>query len=277
MMSDHRRVPWAYLLRCADGSLYGGAAKDLSARLGQHDLGRASRYTRSRLPVALAWARELSTWGDALREENRVKALPRAAKEALVAADAPRLTPLAASSYRDMPWKNGRGVTTEIARRPAGDGPFDWRVSTAAVVESGPFSPFPGLDRVLVVVQGEGLSLSHDGGAAVTLAPLEPYAFSGDAQTMGGPIGGPVRDFNVLWRRDRVSAAVSVVRAASTVALAPTTLCFAVAGSVVVVVPGGETRLGEGESLIAETATASAAVLRPEPGAIVIRVALAPA
>jgi environmental stress-induced protein Ves/predicted GIY-YIG superfamily endonuclease len=269
-------VPWAYLLRCADDSLYGGAAKDLAARLVQHDGGRASRYTRSRLPVSLAWARELPTWGDALREENRVKALPRTAKEALVAAGRPRLTRLPPSSYRDMPWKNGRGVTTEIARRPEGDGPFDWRVSTAAVVDTGPFSPFPGLDRVLVVLEGEGLSLTHDGGEPVTLPPLEPHAFRGEAMTTGGPTGGPVRDFNVLWRRDHVRAAVSVVRSASTMALKATTLFYAVAGGAAVIVPGHEARLAEGETLLAETDTESAAVLRPDTGAVLIGVALGP-
>jgi len=49
-------VPFVYLLRCRDDSLYAGAAKDLAARLRQHRRGRASRYTRSRLPVVLAWS-----------------------------------------------------------------------------------------------------------------------------------------------------------------------------------------------------------------------------
>jgi environmental stress-induced protein Ves/predicted GIY-YIG superfamily endonuclease len=266
-------VPWAYLLRCADESLYAGAAKDLAARLLQHDTGRASRYTRSRLPVTLAWSLELPTWSEALREEHRLKKLTRPAKDALVAS-APRLTHLGPSSYRDMPWRNGRGVTTEIARDPPGDGPFDWRVSTAVVAEPGPFSPFPGLDRVLVVLQGQGLRLTHDGGDAISLPPLEPYTFSGDALTAGGPIGEPVRDFNVLWRRDRLRAAVHVIRSPSTVALATCTLFHVVAGPVAVIVPRAATRLAERETLLIETGSASAAVLRPDPGAVVIAVAL---
>jgi putative endonuclease len=72
------------MLRCGDGSLYTGIAKDLDKRLAQHQAGRASRYTRARLPVALAWSREIETWGDALREEIRLKRLPRAEKEVLV-------------------------------------------------------------------------------------------------------------------------------------------------------------------------------------------------
>ena len=79
-------MPFVYLLRCRDDSLYAGAAKDLAARIRQHLLGRASRYTRSRLPVVLAWSAEVTTWSEALREEHRIKRLCRRAKLALVAA-----------------------------------------------------------------------------------------------------------------------------------------------------------------------------------------------
>ncbi|HEY0783700.1 MAG TPA: GIY-YIG nuclease family protein [Thermoanaerobaculia bacterium] len=77
-------MPFLYLLRCRDGSLYTGIAKNLKLRLAQHSKGRASRYTRSRLPVELAWSCEVATWSEALREERRIKLLKRAAKEALV-------------------------------------------------------------------------------------------------------------------------------------------------------------------------------------------------
>jgi putative endonuclease len=76
-------VPFVYMLRCKDGSLYTGIARDLEKRLAQHHAGRASRYTRSRLPVVLAWSCEVETWSDALREEIRIKGLPKAGKEAL--------------------------------------------------------------------------------------------------------------------------------------------------------------------------------------------------
>jgi len=79
-------LPFLYLLRCRDGSLYTGIAKDLTLRLAQHAKGRASRYTRSRLPVELAWVCEVATWSEALREERRIKLLKRAAKEELVRA-----------------------------------------------------------------------------------------------------------------------------------------------------------------------------------------------
>ena len=78
-------MPHVYLLRCRDGSLYAGSAKDLAARVLVHEAGRASRYTRGRRPVALVWSREVATWGEALREEHRIKRLRRADKERLVA------------------------------------------------------------------------------------------------------------------------------------------------------------------------------------------------
>ena len=77
-------MPFVYMLRCADGSLYTGIARDLEQRLARHQAGKASRYTRSRLPVTLVWSREVEAWSDALREELRIKALPRPRKEALI-------------------------------------------------------------------------------------------------------------------------------------------------------------------------------------------------
>jgi putative endonuclease len=81
-------VSFVYILRCGNGSLYTGIAKDLASRLRQHQAGRASRYTRAHLPVALVWWRQVTTWSDALREEQRIKRLRRREKEMLLAANA---------------------------------------------------------------------------------------------------------------------------------------------------------------------------------------------
>ena len=78
-------MPFVYLLRCRDGSLYTGIAKDLARRLEQHRRGRAARYTRGRGPVKLVWERRVATWSRALREERRIKSLRRVRKEELVA------------------------------------------------------------------------------------------------------------------------------------------------------------------------------------------------
>jgi putative endonuclease len=74
------------MLRCGDGTLYCGWTVDLEQRLAAHNAGRASRYTRSRLPVELAWSEPLPDRTAARREEARIKALPRAQKLKLIAA-----------------------------------------------------------------------------------------------------------------------------------------------------------------------------------------------
>src|SRR4051795_12747674 len=73
-------VPYVYLLRCADESLYCGWTTDVERRLAAHLAGTASRYTRSRRPVELAALIPVADRGAALREEARIKRLPRAEK-----------------------------------------------------------------------------------------------------------------------------------------------------------------------------------------------------
>jgi putative endonuclease len=77
-------MPFAYLLRCADGSLYCGWTTDVERRLAAHREGTASRYTRSRSPVELAAVVPVADRSAALREEARIKRLPRAAKLRLI-------------------------------------------------------------------------------------------------------------------------------------------------------------------------------------------------
>jgi putative endonuclease len=79
---------WVYVLRCADGSLYAGWTVDLEARLARHTEGKASRYTRSRLPVGLAAAWGMPDRGAARSEEARIKRLTRPEKLALIASAA---------------------------------------------------------------------------------------------------------------------------------------------------------------------------------------------
>lgn len=124
------------------------------------------------------------------------------------------LTP---EDYRRMPWKNGGGVTEEIALDPPGghwEGPSRilWRVSTALVASSGPFSLFPGYDRFLAVVDGGALELHVEGREPERLHPRGGVcAFSGDARTEGILLEGPCRDFNLFVDRSRGSAALRYV------------------------------------------------------------------
>jgi predicted GIY-YIG superfamily endonuclease len=76
---------WVYIVRCADGSLYTGIAVDVARRVARHNTGRASKYTRSRRPVVLAYRERQPDRGAALRREAAIKALTRHSKEALIA------------------------------------------------------------------------------------------------------------------------------------------------------------------------------------------------
>jgi len=80
-----RREPWyLYILRCRDGKLYTGVTKDLERRFKMHNAGRASRFTRVRLPVEMLHQEKLKNRTAALIRECAVKALPRQKKEALI-------------------------------------------------------------------------------------------------------------------------------------------------------------------------------------------------
>jgi predicted GIY-YIG superfamily endonuclease len=73
-------LPYVYILRCADGSLYTGIAKDVTKRLKQHQAGRGGKYTATHRPVELVWHREVETWREAMVWERTIKKLPREKK-----------------------------------------------------------------------------------------------------------------------------------------------------------------------------------------------------
>ncbi|MEI5680142.1 HutD family protein [Mesorhizobium sp. CGMCC 1.15528] len=123
-----------------------------------------------------------------------------------------------ASEHRRMPWKNGGGETTEIAISPAGatTGDFDWRLSMARVESGGPFSMFPGIDRTLAVLDGDGLLLTIEGMEPAALTSRsEPLAFPGDAPTSAELIGGAVTDLNIMTRRGKLAHSMRRLRVAA--------------------------------------------------------------
>ncbi|MFJ2646891.1 HutD family protein [Streptomyces sp. NPDC087420] len=113
-----------------------------------------------------------------------------------------------------VPWENGGGVTREIAGFPEGGGTggFEWRVSLAEVAGDGAFSVFPGVDRILTLAEGDGMELTVGGRRRVVGERFVPQAFPGDTPTECVLLGGPVVNFNVMYRRDRAAARVEVVR-----------------------------------------------------------------
>ncbi|MBX3596082.1 MAG: HutD family protein [Rhizobiaceae bacterium] len=109
-----------------------------------------------------------------------------------------------AKDYRRMPWKNGGGETIEIAVHPRGSdtSSFDWRISMARVEENGPFSIFPGMDRTLAILDGQGIDLSIEGQGTARIYSA-PLAFAGDVPTSASLVDGPVTDLNVMTRRGK--------------------------------------------------------------------------
>jgi len=85
-------VHFVYILRCADGTLYTGSARDPQQREQVHNAGRGARYTAGRRPVSLVYAEPCQTVSDALRRESQVKRWSRAKKAALVAGAVQALT-----------------------------------------------------------------------------------------------------------------------------------------------------------------------------------------
>lgn len=118
---------------------------------------------------------------------------------------------LRAGDYRRMRWKNGAGWTSEILKvhgsedRDTND--WDWRLSIAEIEADAPFSAFPGVDRELVLLSGNGLRLRfEDGEVHDLLPPHDKLRFAGERAAYGELIDGATRDFNLMWKRDAVDA-----------------------------------------------------------------------
>jgi hypothetical protein len=114
-----------------------------------------------------------------------------------------------------MPWKNGFGTTTEIAiDPPTADvgGRFRWRLSIADVERSGPFSAFPGYERTIMVIAGNGMDMAIDDRPARRLDRLfESFAFSGDSVAECRLLDGPIRDFNLMVARSSLRSCLEVL------------------------------------------------------------------
>jgi environmental stress-induced protein Ves len=134
------------------------------------------------------------------------------------------------AELKAQPWRNGGGVTREVARHPrtpskqtalqtapqaapqntAQDNAWDWRVSIAEVSKAGPFSAYAGMDRVLTVIDGDLLLLSVDG-AEHPLEKYRPFRFSGDADSAGALPTGDIRDLNVITRNGAFKGYTSII------------------------------------------------------------------
>lgn len=115
----------------------------------------------------------------------------------------PELIPFA--TLQRQRWQNNGGWTREVAR--GGGTCWDWRVSVADVETDGPFSLFPGIARELRILSGAGVALDFADGRRHILTPQQPrLRFDGESAITSRLLAGPVRDFNLMWRRDLLNA-----------------------------------------------------------------------
>lgn len=137
--------------------------------------------------------------------------------------------------WQTQRWQNGGGITHQLCRQDDEQGLL-WRVSIAEVASDGPFSRFDNIDRIIMLLSGEGFSL-HGVGANPQLldTPLMPFAFAGETPIHCSLINGAVRDFNLMTRRAAVQANLQVLtigRTQQILALSAQTLLYVAAGSV---------------------------------------------
>ena len=111
-----------------------------------------------------------------------------------------------ANEYQRVRWKNGLGWTREISRVPDRDD-WGWRLSIAEIERDADFSAFPGIDRELVLLSGNGLRIAFDDGEThVLLPPHDQLRFAGERKARGELLDGTTHDFILMWKRDRFEA-----------------------------------------------------------------------
>lgn len=197
---------------------------------------------------------------------------------------------IAAHDYRRERWKNGLGWTSEIARgrvpapmprRDAVDtdaDDWDWRLSIADIDRDCAFSVFPGIDRSLRLLAGQGMRLRFDDGQVVVLDPERPQLeFAGERALECALLDGPTRDFNAMWRRDRIDARMAARQLAGDTGLAvgprETVAVHALAGRATAGNGQADCLLADGDTLIAGGASEACIRLQGEASLLIVRFA----
>lgn len=133
---------------------------------------------------------------------------------------------VALASRPASPWRNGGGITRELAAWPA-QGEWLWRMSVAEVNANGPFSVFEGIDRWFAVLEGAGVELTMMDSNTAHTTRTAPFQFDGGAPTTCRLIDGPTQDFNLMVRRGSTpSRMVRVTESFASLIAAPTTIAI---------------------------------------------------
>ncbi|WP_337840681.1 HutD family protein [Rheinheimera sp.] len=111
--------------------------------------------------------------------------------------------------WQTQPWQNGGGITHQLLRQDDAHGLL-WRISIAEVASDGPFSAFPGIDRIILLLQGKGVRLQLPTEQVELNCAFQPFAFAGETPVHCKLTDGAIRDFNLMSRRDAVQASLEV-------------------------------------------------------------------
>lgn len=130
--------------------------------------------------------------------------------------------------FKKIPWKNGKGETTELAISDGGTlADFDWRLSMASVVEDGEFSDFTGYSRNLALIAGGGIELQYGQAGVDMLEQILDFAtFDGGCKTVGRLKSGPITDFNLIYKNNKYNVLFNTYTERQDVKLEPCSLCF---------------------------------------------------
>jgi environmental stress-induced protein Ves len=154
------------------------------------------------------------------------------------------------AGYRRTPWKNGGGITVDIAEHDA------WRFGRTPITAPGPFSDYAGFDRVQVLVAGRGLVLDTPDGEIDVRTPFKPVTFTGETPIVSRLEAGPVEVVNLLGDRARVRIDLQVLRAGAAIGRsAGTHLVHAADGPAVLAIDGAAHRLATDHTLRVEVAS----------------------
>jgi len=161
------------------------------------------------------------------------------------------ITRLDPSQYRRTPWKNGGGVTVDIAEQDD-----VWRFGRTPITAAGPFSDYAGFDRLQVLVAGHGLVLDTPAGEIDVRTPFKPVRFSGETRIVSRLEAGPVEVVNLIGARAKVRIALEVLNADSALTVdVGTHLAYAAHGAAALDVGGRPHRLAADHALRIEVSS----------------------
>ena len=152
-------------------------------------------------------------------------------------------------SLREGRWRNGLGVSWDIASDPPDVSDFGWRLAIARIDCDVPFSHYDGVDRIFTLLDGQGLDLDFEGGYTLTVDQrFVPHAYPCDVATFCRLRDGPCRALNLFVRRGVWKAAVEIMSGTEAVSNDGPILVHALGGPL----KANGLQLVEGDTLVDE-------------------------